>query len=218
MRRRGDARLADDRMVDPHDVISQRLGYARRAVHRVAPAADDHRGRVHEAPVARLRRFRQVAASAPGKTRHDRAGVRRLSSEPAQDIERVAKRRRIRHRRSRRDRAEIVADHIRDRERSTRAGRMCREPAPFNRRHVLPHGVEGVDIGAGAEQDFGGRPFVIERDAGGGNSHQRRRAARKQNEKGFVGAKRAGDRERTASGLLAAGRRHRMATGNRLER
>ena len=74
-----------------------------------------------------------------------------------------------------------------------------------------------MNISAGAEQAIGGRALVVERDAGCGNSHQRRRAAREKDHKGFVGLKRTGDIERTPSGLLAADRRDRMAADNHLE-
>ena len=217
MQRRRDARFADDRIVNPHDVIPQRPGFAGRSVHRVAAAADDRRCRAYEPRVAGLRRFGHVAASALGKTRHDGARVCGFLAEPAQNVGRLAKRARVCDCRSRGDHAEIVSDHVRDGKRPARAGRACREPAALDRRQVLPHGVEGVNISAGAKQAVGGRALVVERDAGRGNGHQRRRAAREEDDQCLVGLKRRGERERPPTGLLAAGCRHRMPASNRLE-
>ena len=66
------ARFADDRLVDPNDVIAARCRLRDRADHRVAAAADDGRRRARQARIVRVSAFRRRAPRCAAlQTRHD---------------------------------------------------------------------------------------------------------------------------------------------------
>jgi hypothetical protein len=91
-----------------------------------------------------------------------------------------------------------------DRRRSAAGAR--REPAALDRRQVLAHGVQRVNVGARRSRR-GRRALVVERDAVGRHRHQRRRAAGDQDEQRLVALERRGQRERLrpAASLAAVG-------------
>src|SRR4051812_9645308 len=109
MRWPGDTRFADDRIVNANDLIAARLGLAGRAVHRAASAADDRRLRTGETRIAGFRRLVDAAGGAAPHMIDDGFRICGLAAKPMEDVERIAERRGVGHRRSRTNYAEIVA-------------------------------------------------------------------------------------------------------------
>ena len=103
--------------------------------------------------------------------------MRGVSAVAAQHVEGVPETAGVGDRRTRRDDARIVADHVGDGERLAGAARARRQPPAFDRRLVFPHGVELANIGTSPQEAVGGRPFVFERQAFRGDGHERGRAA-----------------------------------------
>ena len=152
-----------------------------------------------------------------GEMRHDRRRIRIDAAEPPKHVQGIFERRRIGHRRSRGDEAQIVADDVGNRERPAPARRARRELSSFDSGEVLAHRVERMDVGAGAEQGVGRSSLVVERQAFGGRRHQRRGAARQQHKQLFIGAGGPGNRERPVPRVFAGRRRHRMAAHDAFE-
>ena len=82
-----------------------------------------------------------------------------------EDAQRLGLRRRVRHGRAGRDRADVVAGHVGDHER--RDGRRMRddgEPAALQARQMLAHAVDLANVGALANQEVRGGAFLLERE------------------------------------------------------
>ncbi len=97
-----------------------------------------------------------VSLDAPGgarfKVADDRSRIRRATAEPVEYIERVAKRRRVRHGRPRPDHARVVANHVGQQPGiERRAAGLCKSAA-LDCRQMLPHAVERGDVGALGKQ------------------------------------------------------------------
>ena len=218
MRRRRRARLADHGILDADDVIAERRGVTRRAVHRVVPPADDRRHRPREPRVAGLRRLGHVSAAAGFEPRDDRRRIRVRAAELLNDRERVRERRRVGDRRSGGDRARRVADHVGHRKAVAGAGRVRGEPASLDRGEMLAHGVQRVNIRAGAQQLRRRLALVVERHAVGRRRHQRGGAAGEQHDERLIVFQPGGQREGAAPRSLAVRGRHRVSADDRLER
>ena len=104
------------------------------------------------------------------------------------DGARIRQRRRIRHRRSRRDRGRIVVRHVRYRQRhdlGALAG--ARQPAALDPRQMLANGVDLADRRARAQQRPGHLLLLRERHAVDRRDPVRRAAARQQHQQQIVG-------------------------------
>ena len=114
-------------------------------------------------------------------------------------------------RRPRGDDARIVAGDVGDEE-AHRLGREGRggQPAALDRGEMLPDRVHRRDVGAGGEQRAVHRLLVLERDPLGGESEQRRSAARDQAEHQVVRPGALGQREDAPRRVPAARIGHRV--------
>ena len=138
----------------PHDVVAERRGLGRRAGHRVAPAADDASSRARQPRDRPASASRARSPRAPRRRRATTAGGYAASPpKRAQHVERVGERgwrrppsvpRRSRSGRRRRRR--------RSRACGTAPRGARREPAALDRRQMLAHRVQRVDVGARAQQ------------------------------------------------------------------
>ena len=104
--------------------------------------------------------------------RDHRAWIGRQAAEAIERLERVVKRRRVRDAGTGPNHAGIVADDVRDREAETRTGRGDGKASAFDRRQMLPHRVQRVNVRAGVHQPFGRLALVAKRQTGGGDRHQ----------------------------------------------
>ena len=95
--------------------------------------------------------------------------------------------------------------------------RAARQPAAFDAREMLAHGVDLADGGARAQQRARDRLLLGERQAVGRRDPVRRGAARNQHQHEIVGAGAVGERERAFGGIEAGLVRHRMAGFDHLD-
>ena len=131
------------------DVIAERFGCGPRAVERAALRPDDARVRVGQA-AAGLRRFRQIEprCAALEPRRRPPADTRRGRHARSRIAQRVGERGGVGHGRSGGNHRQVVADDVGDGQRQHRATRRGRELTTFDRRQVLAHRVQLVDVGA----------------------------------------------------------------------
>jgi hypothetical protein len=128
-------------------------------------------------------------------------------------MRRIGEGRRIRDRRTRGNRREIVADHVRERERPERAGtpRSPCQAAALQARQMLADHVDGRDVRPGREQRGRGCLLVTEHQPRRGRGEQGRGAAAQKDEDRTSSIRGRRQLEEIGGGRLAAGVGQRMS-------
>jgi hypothetical protein len=138
-------------------------------------------------------------------------GARQFDPVALDDRERVGTRRRIGHRRSRRDVRRTVARHVGNQQRHDLGRMTCgREPSALDRRKMPAHAIHFADRRAGPEKRLVDRLLVFERQAFERRDEQRRATAGDQAQHDIVFAEVPDRVQDSSCRIHARGIRHGM--------
>jgi hypothetical protein len=112
----------------------------------------------------------------------------------AQHLGGVGEARRVGHRGTAGNRAEVIADDVRE-DQGAELGRRGEpgQTAALEQREVLAHAVDLIDVGAAGEQQFGGLYLLGERDRRGRIGQQGRAAAADESQHQIARSRRLGE-------------------------